>query len=471
MATAKDLRDQIATLKKQYDILNGASIDQKTGKYVAGGKSYSEAELKKRASDVQADINALKNVLKPVTDAESKVKSAAATGPGQELDAAGKKILAAAKAKLKEVEASDFTVPALKTVETPAPAPTPAPTTEKPAMATGVQGGRGVSPGATAKEIKAAQKKGKKPKTPKAPGTTTTTTPADTTETTTTPAAAPTVDWQTTFRSMFPSQAWLLDLDAAKYPKLRSLLEQAAKNRMWETTDGQQRFATQLDGTDFYQELKTNNIVRDIKSTVGDLGFDSTSFNAFITKAMNMGWKGDNLRFETYREAFRTDETTGQYVNPVTVDRVKKSTPWLAVAKIGTDFFSQVSDQDIQKTLTGEMSNDDVLRKQRELAKTKYAHLGSLIDQGFTLDELSTSFKTKAAQMLEVDPTTINMADTKWESAINYGEEGKKRMMTTGEWELLLRTDKQYNWDKTENAKQEARRLADTISQAFGRVL
>jgi hypothetical protein len=44
-------------------------------------------------------------------------------------------------------------------------------------------------------------------------------------------------------------------------------------------------------------------------------------------------------------------------------------------------------------------------------------------------------------------------------------------MMSSGEWEIMLRSDKKYGWDKTENAKQEARGLAASIAQAFGKVI
>ena len=287
----------------------------------------------------------------------------------------------------------------------------------------------------------------------------------------TTPATATvTEDWKSKFREMFPASAWLLDIDATKYSDLQTVLEGAVKNRMWETTEGQTRFSAQLDNTTFFKELKTNNIVRDIKAAVGDLGFDSVPFNAFLTNAMNMGYKGDTLKQEAYKEAFRTDDN-GVYVNPTAVERVKKSTPYLSVAKIGTDFFSQVSDKTIAGVLTGGMTQDDVVRQQRELAKTKYGHLSNLIDQGFSMADLAAQFQSRAATLLEVDPATIDMSQAKFETAYNFGEEGKKRMMTTGEWDRLLRTDKQFNWDQTENAKQEARKLADTISQAFGRVM
>jgi hypothetical protein len=117
------------------------------------------------------------------------------------------------------------------------------------------------------------------------------------------------------------------------------------------------------------------------------------------------------------------------------------------------------------------MTTEDVQRQQREVAKAKYGHLAPLIDQGLTLDEISGSFKTAAAQLLEVDPNTIDMSNAQYEVALNFGEEGKKRVMTNGEWQKLLRTDQRYGWDKTENAKREAREWATALRQTFGRII
>ena len=280
--------------------------------------------------------------------------------------------------------------------------------------------------------------------------------------------SAPKMNWDRVsakFRELFPTQAWILDVDPAKYPDVRQVIESAVT-----LNETPERFAARFQNTSFYKELATTNKVRDIKALVGDAGFDSVPFNAFVTKAMNLGWEGDTLKFEAYKEAFRKDDT-GQFVNPTAVTRIKKSNDYLGIANIGKAYFNQVSDDTIQRTLTGEMTTEDVQRQQREVAKARYGHLSPLIDQGLTLDEISGSFKTAAAQLLEVDPNMIDMSNAQYEVALNFGEEGKKRVMTNGEWQKLLRTDARYGWDKTENAKREARELANTISQAFGRII
>ena len=277
-------------------------------------------------------------------------------------------------------------------------------------------------------------------------------------------------NWEAQFRRMFPEQSWLLDLDKTKYPKLFALIQRGISDRMYETAEGQQRFAAELKNTDFYVELRDTDKVRQIKSLVGDLGFDSVPFNKFLTTASNMGWEGETLQQEVYKEAFRKNDA-GQYVNPTAVARAKASNNYLAIANIGKAYFSQVADSTVENALTGGITSEDVQRQQRELAKTKYGHLSNLIEQGLTLQELSSPFQQQAASILERSTDSIDMGQAMFETAYNYGETGQKRMMTSGEWEILLRSDAKYGWDKTENAKREARQLATSISQAFGKVM
>lgn len=278
-------------------------------------------------------------------------------------------------------------------------------------------------------------------------------------------------NWEPVFRNMFPTQAWLLDLDRTKYPQLFALLQKAVgPDKLYETQAGLERFDALLKNTDFYKELATTDKVRQVKNLVGDLGFDSMPFNAFLTKSMNMGWTGDVLAQEAYKEVFRKDDN-GNYVNPTALTRVKQSKSYLDVANIGKQYFNNVDEKTIESRLTGQITNEDVSRQQRSLAKAKYGHLSDLIDQGLTLEAISDSFKRQASDILERDYNSIDMSQADFERAFNFGEEGKKRLMTSGEWEINLRSDARYGWDKTENAKREARSLASSIAQAFGKVI
>jgi hypothetical protein len=277
--------------------------------------------------------------------------------------------------------------------------------------------------------------------------------------------------WEKIFRDAYPSKAWLLDLDRAKYPQLFALIQEYSKPRPL-TTEEAAAFSAKLDGTDFYTELAQSGKVREIKNIVGDLGFQGTDFTKFVSDSINFGWTGDRLKQETYKEAFKRG-ADNQYLNPTAIKRVKASADYLNVVNDASAYFNRAGadERTVQSVLTGEIVREDFLRQQREIAKKRYAHLADLIDQGVSLESLSGSFRQTAAKLLEVDPNTIDMSAGDYEIALNFGEEGKRRVMTGGEWEKLLRTDSRYGWEKTENAKTEARSLAASLTQAFGRII
>ena len=308
------------------------------------------------------------------------------------------------------------------------------------------------------------------------------TTPTTTTTTTTTSTGkgkgpkvtkqvvTPAVDWEASFRQYVPSKAWMLDLDRTKYPQLFALLKTAAEQGYYNSQEGMQRFSNELDATDFYKELADSSQRRDIKKLVGDLGFDSTDFSKFVSDSINFGWEGETLKAKTYEEVFRRNPD-GTYANPTAVTRAQKGNDYLRVQLTAKAYFNDASPAAVERVLTGQITNDDYARQQRELAKTRYGHLSSLIDQGVTLEDLAASYKSSAAKLLEIDPNAIDMSQGDFEVALSYGEEGKKRAMTNGEWEKMLRTDPRYGWEKTNNAKTEARALASNIAQAFGRII
>ena len=281
--------------------------------------------------------------------------------------------------------------------------------------------------------------------------------------------AAPT-NWEADLRTYMPAKTWMLELDRTKYPQLFDLLQRASDQNYYSTPEGQKRFLGELDGTDYFKEIADSSQRRDIKKLVGDLGFDSTDFSKFVTDSINFGWEGDTLKAKTYEEVFRKN-VDGTYANPTAVTRATKSNDYLNKQLIAKSYFNQAPQATIEKILTGGITVEDFQRQQRTMAKQRYGHLSELIDQGVTLEDLASNYKTSAAKLLEIDPNTIDMSESDFEIALSYGEEGKKRAMTTGEWEKMLRTDQRYGWEKTNNAKAEARSLASNIAQAFGRII
>ena len=277
--------------------------------------------------------------------------------------------------------------------------------------------------------------------------------------------------WETTFRETFPAKAWLLDLDRAKYPQLFQLLNTAISQEWYKSQEGLTRFTASLDATDFYKEISQSKQLKTIQSLVGTLGFEGSDFTKFVSDSINFGYQGEVLKQKVYEQVFAKDDA-GNYINPTALERTKKSADYISTQNIAKAFFNtNPSDSDVENVLTGKILSADYERQQREFAKTRYGHLSNLLDQGMTLESIASAYKTTASRLLELNPNAIDMSTGAFEQAVTFGEEGKKRLMTNSEWEKLLRTDPQYGWEKTNNAKDEARALSANIAQAFGRIL
>lgn len=276
--------------------------------------------------------------------------------------------------------------------------------------------------------------------------------------------------WETTFRQTFPARAWLLDLDRTKYPQLFQLLNTAMSQEWYKTPAGEARFIASLDATDFYKEISNSKQLKVIQSVVGTLGFEGSDFTKFVSDSINFKYEGDILKQKVYEQVFKKDDA-GNYINPTALERTKKSADYIRTQNIAKAFFGNPSDDDIEQVLTGQMLAADYERQQRVFAGQRYGHLKDLLDQGMTMKSIAANYQTSAARLLELDENAIDMSTGAFEQAVTFGEEGKKRLMTNSEWEKLLRTDPQYGWEKTNNAKDEARSLSANIAQAFGRIL
>ena len=278
-------------------------------------------------------------------------------------------------------------------------------------------------------------------------------------------AAAVSNAWETTFRTKFAAQSWLLDLDRTKYPDLFKLLNKAVAE---EYTP--ELFAAQVAATDFYKELSQSKQLKTIQSLVGTLGFEGSDFTKFVSDSINFGYDGDILKQKVYEQVFKKDDANN-YINPTALKRVKESADYIRTQNIAKAFFGNPSDDDIEQVLTGQMLSADYERQQRVFAGQRYGHLKDLLDQGMTMKSIAANYQTSAARLLELDENAIDMSTGAFEQAVSFGEEGKKRLMTNSEWEKLLRTDPQYGWERTNNAKDEARSLSANIAQPFGRIL
>lgn len=282
------------------------------------------------------------------------------------------------------------------------------------------------------------------------------------------PVVAPVDDpnaWETIFKTNEPGYAWMFtDEMKTKYPDVFDLFKKASAPGYDQTL-----FARQFTGTSWYKTLAEAGTGRELTAGIGSFSWGAGNLAKFLTNATHMGFTGENLKAEAYKALF-SKGADGKFVNDLAVGEVKASTPYLKLKKIGSSFFAPMSDERIVESLTGGISSDDVLRLARERAKVMYPHLAASIDAGLTLEDLAYDYKNIAAKTLELSPDQVDMSSAKFNKAMKTGDGGKERMMSTGEWEQLLRTDPTYNYHMTKQANRDATDIGLAISRAFGKV-
>jgi hypothetical protein len=276
--------------------------------------------------------------------------------------------------------------------------------------------------------------------------------------------------WEEIFKKNYPTYAWMFtDLDRTKYADVFELFKFAQETNM-----PVEEFDRRYRGTSFDRELENSKKGRELSAAIGNFTWGSGQLAKFLTKAINFGYTGENLKQQAYKELF--SKVDGKYVNDLAADEVRKSTPYLALKDIGKQYFWDIADSQIEQVLAGTpnadgvaVSRDDLIRKARLAAKATYGHLSEQIDAGLTLEDLSASYKEKAAKLLELDPNTINFA-TDFSDALNYRKDGQPRVLSMSEWETELRTNDKYKYSFTKQANQDATSIGLAIARAFGKV-
>ena len=286
------------------------------------------------------------------------------------------------------------------------------------------------------------------------------------------PAAVTAVEdkaWEEIFKKNYPTYAWMFtDLDRTKYADVFELFKFAQENNMPAA-----EFDRRYRGTSFDRELEQSQKGRELSATIGNFTWGSGQLTKFLTKAMQFGYTGENLKQQAYKELF--SKVDGKYANDLAVGEIKKSTPYLSLKDIGKQYFWDIGDSQIEQVLSGvedavtgiATSREDLIRKARLYAKGKYAHLSEQIDGGLTMEDLAASYREKAAQLLELDPLTMNF-DRDYSDAL--GSVDRPRVLSMSEWETELRTKDKYKYSFTKQANQDATDIGLAIARAFGKV-
>jgi hypothetical protein len=278
-------------------------------------------------------------------------------------------------------------------------------------------------------------------------------------------------------RQLYGYMAWALD-----NPEVAAVLQQAAatgaspdvlkgmleKTNWWKTTSDTDRQWQQLMAED---PASAQQQIAQKASTIRD---------ALIQQGVSLD---DNTINEIAQSSLRWQWTSQE--EKAALDSELMRSPSILQSKVGTDYKAlagqyavPLSDSTIQQwaahSVSGVSSDEQYREYLVQQAGQRFAgnkNLTDFLGQGGTVSQYFDPYKQYAAQILGVNPNTINLTDDKWVAAINARQaDGSIGAMTYDQWIQYLKTDPRYNYKDTANGKQDQADLAQTIGQMFGKV-
>lgn len=121
----------------------------------------------------------------------------------------------------------------------------------------------------------------------------------------------------------------------------------------------------------------------------------------------------------------------------------------------------------LQDIAAGTGSVERVQQLMQKEAASAFPGLRDDIMQGATVRDLASSYIQSYAELLELDPDTVNLYNNDIRSALNAkGQDGKFSPLALGEFETKVRKSKK--WLKTQNAQDSVMEAAHGVLQAFG---
>jgi len=299
-------------------------------------------------------------------------------------------------------------------------------------------------------------------------------------------------DWRTFFKQQFPQLAGMVDGGQGEQEARRvfgnqfiDLFLDVAKNPdNYDTTSsaGVQAFTAKVQATDYYNKTKEARVKWDLlkdpdkqerlrvrkmnlAAGLGDLQLTEAEINDLALYAEQNNASDLELKYVAYDKLGQRSQAA-----------VQQTTEASKLKKMLANYGYQPVDIDarIQAALTGTsmdgviQSQDSLIAKAKQFAKTKYSHLSDMIDKDFTIDDIFEPYRDIAAKVLERNPADIKIDDPMFSAALEAGPDGKSMSGTM--WMQRLKQDPRYGWQFTKNANDQVRNTIMGLEKAFGLV-
>lgn len=124
--------------------------------------------------------------------------------------------------------------------------------------------------------------------------------------------------------------------------------------------------------------------------------------------------------------------------------------------------------QNLSRLMTGDDTIEGVQARVRDMAKNQYQAFADQIDGGHTVAEIADPYVTKMADLLEVDPASINLKDGTIQKALTGYRDQKGRPVAQSLTDFANSVRQDSRWQYTNNAKTQVAEVGSQLLRSFG---
>lgn len=290
------------------------------------------------------------------------------------------------------------------------------------------------------------------------------------------------VDWETAAQEMYPEYYAIVKNN----PEIAELLKKSAQEGWTE-----QKFAAELRGTNWYQTTTSAAREWDTASALDPASYQAKvdeAATAIQTEALNLGIRLSDatlqkLALDSQRLGWGAQTITNAIGMAATeggsegATQLREGYYGQSVRSLAKQYGVTLADQTfnsfVNKLAVGEETLGSFQDYAMTIGKSLYPPLAEQFDAGRTFEDITASYKNIAADILERDVNSIDMAKPEWVQAITYvpdAKTGEQRLMNMGEWGDYLRKTESLGYQNTTEARSRAYEVGNKIANMFGRV-
>lgn len=278
-------------------------------------------------------------------------------------------------------------------------------------------------------------------------------------------------------RQQFPNLAYLLD-----NPEIGPILRQATQlgwdagrlqgavysTQWWQTTAPTMRLWDNKKAQDpAAANAEINQKTVEITNSLARYGIGGIGDT-------DMRWLAEKM----LREGFTDDQTLAFYAglardgsHPVTEGKITEEEA--KIRATSRNYMTNMDDKTVRdwalRIVQGSASSDAVESHLRGEAQNRFYWLKDQISGGLTPDQLFASTRQSVAQMLEIDPETINFNDPKWSELVSpVVDKDTKATRSMNFTEAQKWARSQTEWRRTGNAWEASSQIALSLAKEFG---